>query len=436
MPMKAFVETSRPLASLFLVDVDDEDVPDGVVPAAPGLFWSPAHVNLPLMTLLDPDSALKVLQSEVISAELWRLKAPRQSWREGKVTLERVSTWTREGEAVQYLLREVAIEVKGTANRLETGEAVGHVIELGVVLDLQTTVDGVEGRHRDVGQLRVANKGKSATNQSEVGSAQALEAVLIETQRTRNIGQGRDRDRWAVTERQVLGRLEVGERGLKTVAIARDGQGLRDVGHLHAHGLQQRVVDDGDHGDLLQVDAVERGQEGVLDIDRAGLCDAAGEAELLEVWQRLEVEVSHRRELRPVEGRQDLAVVEGEGATDLLDAVRAEGGDVGRIHDHNVASNCPHTSKVDVVRRARGYGDAAGEGRARGEGGRVALVLDGGGARDAALSCTKRRRVSILMPQGRATSTVMGMGFNGLPAAVPTTARAASSCFNAISMRH
>lgn len=85
-PMTALVEMSKLRASLFLVAVDEPEAVD-VLPDAPGLLWSPAHVNLPLMTLLEPDSALKVLQSEVISFELCRLKAPLQSARDGSVTL-------------------------------------------------------------------------------------------------------------------------------------------------------------------------------------------------------------------------------------------------------------------------------------------------------------------------------------------------------------
>jgi len=85
-PMMALVEMSRLRASLFLVEVD-VDVDEGVVPDPPGLLWLPAHVNLPLITLLEPDSALKVLQSALISLELCRLNAPLQSVRAGSVTL-------------------------------------------------------------------------------------------------------------------------------------------------------------------------------------------------------------------------------------------------------------------------------------------------------------------------------------------------------------
>lgn len=261
--------------------------------------------------------------------------------------------------------------------------------------------------------MSVADESKGAVNQGEVRGDHALEAVRVETHRARDVVEGRDRDGWAVTECQVLGGLEVREGSLETIAVARDGQGLGDVRHLHAHGLQQWVVDNGDTGDLLQVDAIERRQEGILDVDSVCLSNAACEAELLEVGQSLEVQVADGGELRPIQGGQNLAVVEREGTANLLDAVRAEGGDVWCIHNRDVTRNCPHTSNVDVVCCASGHGDAAGEGCARGEGRRVALVLDGRGAGDAALCCGWRYRVSIVMTGRRATSIVTAMRLNG-----------------------
>lgn len=62
----------RPFAEL--EDVDELALPLaellGVVPDPAGLETSPAHVNVPLMAALEPERALKVLQSLVISPEL------------------------------------------------------------------------------------------------------------------------------------------------------------------------------------------------------------------------------------------------------------------------------------------------------------------------------------------------------------------------------
>ena len=180
-------------------------------------------------------------------------------------------------------LCEVAKEGEGTTNCLERGETVTQIIQNGVVLDLETTVDDLEIGHGNVRQLTVADEGESASNEGEVGSAQRLERVLIETQGAGDVGQRRDRDGLAVTEGQVLRAPEIRQGRLEAVAVAGNSHGLGDARDLHADVLQQRVVDDGDAGDLLQVDAVERVQEGVLNVDIARLADAGGEAELLQV---------------------------------------------------------------------------------------------------------------------------------------------------------
>jgi hypothetical protein len=73
------------LASPFFV-VDDP-APETEVPALPGLPRLPAHWNLPLITLLGPASALKVLQSLEMSPDDWMLKAPWLSLRAGSETL-------------------------------------------------------------------------------------------------------------------------------------------------------------------------------------------------------------------------------------------------------------------------------------------------------------------------------------------------------------
>lgn len=66
----------------------EEAVPVAEEPSLEGLDCSPAQVNLPLITPSDPERALKVEQLESMSAEDWRLKAPRMSLMAGRVTLQ------------------------------------------------------------------------------------------------------------------------------------------------------------------------------------------------------------------------------------------------------------------------------------------------------------------------------------------------------------
>lgn len=49
------------------------------MPVPPGFDSSPLQVYVPLITLLLPESELKWLQALLMSAEDWRLKAPRTS---------------------------------------------------------------------------------------------------------------------------------------------------------------------------------------------------------------------------------------------------------------------------------------------------------------------------------------------------------------------
>ena len=78
---------------------------------------------------------------------------------------------------------------------------------------------------------------------------------------------------------------------------------MRDVGDLHANVLKQRVVDNGNTRDALQVDAIERRQEGVLNVEGGSFFDAAGEAKSLKIGQSLEIKITNDRELGPAERR-------------------------------------------------------------------------------------------------------------------------------------
>ena len=76
--------TAKSVARAPLFDVEDE-VPDGDVPAPPGLDSLPWQTKLPLMTCLLLLSAWKALQSSV--PELCMLKAPLTWVKAGRSTL-------------------------------------------------------------------------------------------------------------------------------------------------------------------------------------------------------------------------------------------------------------------------------------------------------------------------------------------------------------
>jgi hypothetical protein len=230
------------LASLFLV----VELPPvvGVFPMLPGFVTLPAQTYLPLMTLLEPWMALNVAQDFVMSAEDWRLNAPRLSLSAGRVTLLvrvlvgciMIAMGDERSGSVVNLLSEVAVEVKGSGNGLDSRE--GHLGQLGVVLDLETTVDDLEDREGDVGQLGVCVNGQSTTNAGQVWSEDGGHGVFVETKGSSDVVQGRNGHAWACAEGQVLGSLQVGKAGGETVTIALQGEGLGDAGDLEADVLE------------------------------------------------------------------------------------------------------------------------------------------------------------------------------------------------------
>lgn len=213
-----------------------------------------------------------------------------------------------------------------------------------------------------------------------------------------------DRDGGAAAEGQVGGRDEVGEAGGEAVTVALQDQRLGDVGDLEADVLEQPVVGNGDAVDGLHVDAIEGGEEGVLDVQCLGRADVGGEAELVEIGEGLKVEVADVRELREAERGEDLAVVDGEVTANLLQAVGAHGCEVGGVLDDEVAGDCLYAGNVDGVAGARGNGQASGEGRARCQSRRIAGVLNGGGCRDGARGGC-----------GGQDASVQAQQFDGLP---------------------
>ena len=82
----------------------------------------------------------------------------------------------------ENLLGEVTVQVKGTTNGLEHGEA--DSVELGVVGDLKTTTDGHEHWHVELGQVGVGNEREGTTNHGKVWCADGWDLVAVESERT------------------------------------------------------------------------------------------------------------------------------------------------------------------------------------------------------------------------------------------------------------
>lgn len=82
--------------------------------------------------------------------------------------------------------------------------------------------------------------------------------------------------------------LEVGESDLETITIANDCDRSRDPGDLEAHVLEERVADQINGVDTLQVDSAQCGEEGVLDVQTAGLAQTTSKTQGLQVGKTCE----------------------------------------------------------------------------------------------------------------------------------------------------
>ena len=275
-------------------------------------------------------------------------------------------------------VREVAVEVKGTADGLEVREA-ADVVEVGVVGKLETTADSLELRHGHVGEVLVADEREGAANSGEVGRTHAAEEVAVETERAVERGERWDADRRDVAEGHVESPLKVGELSSNVAAVGLNVEGGRNVTELHADHLKVVVVGDHDAVDSLKVDAIQRVELGVLDGKSLGLLHSGGERQTLERRKSLPVDGVDRGQPREVEGGKDGQVVEHEALANGLEAVRRELGHLGHVGGSQAASDLSDTVNGDVVGGAGSDSDRTRERLARCERGRVTGVLDSGG---------------------------------------------------------
>lgn len=154
------------------------------------------------------------------------------------------------------LLGEVSVEVESTANGGKLGETLND-LELGVVGNLESTRDGLEHRHGNVGQVGVADERERATDGGQVGSAEHGELVAVETKRAVDSLERWEGNGGGVADGHVVGPDQVGEDGRHVVSVGTDGQGGGDVSKLHVDVLEVRVVDNVDGVNDLEIDSVQ-----------------------------------------------------------------------------------------------------------------------------------------------------------------------------------
>ena len=276
------------------------------------------------------------------------------------------------------LLDGVAVHVKSASDGLEDGET-GDISKLGVVLDGETTGDGGKLGERDVGGLLVADNGEGATDVGEVRGLEALEEVAVKTEGAVDGGKRGEADGGGVGNGDTGGPLKVGEDDRDVATVGVDVQLGANVAKLHGDIVKVIVVLDVHGVDHCEVDTVERVQLGVADADAAGLLDHVGEGEALESGESNPLDGVDLVKLGEVEGRQNLAIVQVEGASNLPQAVGGQGSELGDVVGDQVTGDDLDVVKHDVVGGAGGNGDAAGEGGACRDGRGITLVLDGCG---------------------------------------------------------
>lgn len=282
-----------------------------------------------------------------------------------------------------YLLAEVAAHVESTANALELRETV-NLDELGVVGNLNVAVDLGKEREGNVVELLVGDNSNSLTNAGQVGGREGLETVVVQTKRSVEGLEGGNGDGTAETESQVASPDEVGKLDLDGLVVVGKGQRSGDVAKLHGDGVNVAVVGNEDLVSLLNVDALERAESSVLDVDLVGLGDLRGEANLLEVGERLPLDRVDGLELGEVQGVEGGKALEVHGSVKSLEVAGADLLYVRVVIGDQVAGDLLDAIDGDVLGGAGSNGDATREGRAAGQGSGIAGILDGGGCGNAA----------------------------------------------------
>jgi hypothetical protein len=281
------------------------------------------------------------------------------------------------------LRAHVTTNVERGTDPLEGRETL-NLVELGVVGDLEVAVDLLEHGEGEVGQLLVGNEGKGLADAGQVGGREALEAVVVETEGAVEGLERGHRDGTAEAESHVGGPDEVGQTDLDVLVVVGKGERVGNVAELHIDFVDEAVVGNEDGFDLLDVHTLEGAESGVLDVDLVGLLDLSGEAKVEEVGEGVPLDRGDGLELGEVDREELGGTVELHLAVEGFELAGAEALHLGVVLDDEVALERLDAVEGDVVGGAGGDGDAAGVGRARGQSGGIALVLNGGGGRGAA----------------------------------------------------
>ena len=284
------------------------------------------------------------------------------------MTLSSLGVWTLAGVSEDFKIvvwihipGEVTGHVESSTNALKLGKTV-DLNKLRVVGDLQVVGDLGEEREGDVVELLVGNNGDGLTDGGQVGGREGIEAVVVETERTVEGLEGRNGDGTAEAESQVASPDQVGELNLDGLVVVGKSQGGGDVAELHGDLVNVTVVGDEDLISLLNVDTLERTKSRVLDVDLVGLGDLGREANLLEVGERLPLDLVDGLELGEVQGVEGGEAVEVHGSVERLEVAGADLLHVGVVLGGQVTGDLLDTVDSNVIGGTGRNGDVAREG--------------------------------------------------------------------------
>merc|ERR1712144_175954 len=277
---------------------------------------------------------------------------------------------------------EVAVKVKSTNNGLKLRES--NRTKGCVVGDVQTTADLDKLRHGEICLVLVGDEREVTTDVGEVGGGEHVEEVGVKAERAVGSGERGQAHLGAVAESQLVTPLHVGEDGADVQGVGLENHRVRDVTELHSNVVQEVVVGNVDSVGNLEVDAVKAAELSVLDGQALHHLKTGGERQTLQLRQPFPLNLGDIRQSREVERRKERDLVERERVGDDLQCAGRKTGELGNILCLQAAFDFLDAIHVDVSAHTGGDGDAAGEGRARGDGGSVAAVLDGSSCGDTA----------------------------------------------------
>lgn len=277
---------------------------------------------------------------------------------------------------MENLRVELAAEVNGTGNLLQLGQVNGG--ELVVTGNGETTVNGLQDGHGDVGELGVVVENE-VTGGGQVGSRESGELSTPEAELTGELLQRGNGDAGDVAEGHVGTSAEVGQLNLESIVVTGEVDQIGSVLQVvDVDLLEITVVLNLELVDSLQGDTVQGGQTGVLDDNITSLGDTSVEVEGLELGEGV-----------PLDGADGGQLGEGElseaGKTlqveSIADGSQGSGGDVG-----NVLTTIADDGTGDGLDTSdrEGAGEGLGDGHvtldlgARGDTVGIGLGFDGG----------------------------------------------------------